>query len=388
MSAEPVGVPMNELRTLRRSIDNIDAALIHMLAERFRCTKDVGVLKARHGLPPADPEREVQQIARLRELAEEVDLDPDFAEMFLGFVIRQVIRHHEALRRAPRALCDSDRDAASHPTPLASTVPYILGHSEAEHRRLMLQAAMLKPITRRLLLEAGLQPGMRVLDIGCGSGDVSLLLAEMVGPTGSVVGIDPNPVALALARDRARDAGHPGITFHEAIAENYADPAMFDLAIGRYVLMHQADPAVLIRAAASRVRMGGVVAFHEVGVFGTFEMRPSVPLWQQSLDLIREAFFSVLPHPDTAGRLIDHFQRAGLGQPTVLCEMLVAGGTDSAAYAWVAETLRSVMPQLQKIGVPTAGIGIDTLEDRLREAVIAAQGQGALPPQFCGWVRV
>jgi ubiquinone/menaquinone biosynthesis C-methylase UbiE len=270
----------------------------------------------------------------------------------------------------------------------SSDVPYILGHSDAELRRLMLQAALLKPITRRLLLEAGLQPGMRVLDIGCGSGDVSLLVAEMVGPTGSVVGIDRSPAAVTLARDRARAAGQPGITFHEAAAENYAGPAPFDLAIGRYILMHQADPAVMIRAAASHVRMGGVVAFHEVGIFGTFEMRPSVPLWQQSLDLICKAFLSVLAHPDTAGRLIEHFHRAGLGQPAVFCETPVAGGADSVAYAWVAETLRSVMPQLRTIGVPTAGIGIDTLEDRIRQAVIAVHGQGTLPIQFCGWVQV
>jgi chorismate mutase len=81
----------------RASIDNIDAALIHMLAERFRCTKAVGVLKATHGLPPADPSREAQQIARLRRLADEAHLDPDFAEKFLNFVVREVIRHHEQI---------------------------------------------------------------------------------------------------------------------------------------------------------------------------------------------------------------------------------------------------------------------------------------------------
>lgn len=81
----------------RASIDNIDAALIHMLAERFRCTQAVGKLKATHGLPPADPTREGQQIARLRQLAKDANLDPDFAEKFLNFIIREVIRHHEAI---------------------------------------------------------------------------------------------------------------------------------------------------------------------------------------------------------------------------------------------------------------------------------------------------
>ncbi|MCQ8278110.1 chorismate mutase [Acetobacteraceae bacterium KSS8] len=92
--------PVSTLEALRGSIDNIDAALIHMLAERFRCTQAVGRLKARHGMPPADPNRESRQVARLRELAREARLDPDFAEKFLSFVIREVIRHHEAIARS------------------------------------------------------------------------------------------------------------------------------------------------------------------------------------------------------------------------------------------------------------------------------------------------
>jgi len=85
----------DELIRLRKSIDNFDAALIHILAERFRCTKAVGVLKAKYQLPPSDPKREERQVARLRELAEQSHLDPDFAEKFLNFVIKEVIRHHE-----------------------------------------------------------------------------------------------------------------------------------------------------------------------------------------------------------------------------------------------------------------------------------------------------
>ena len=88
-----------ELQRLRQSIDNIDAALIHLLAERFKCTKAVGAYKATHGLPPADPAREAVQIGRLRKLAEAADLDPDFAEKFLAFIVKEVIRHHEDMRR-------------------------------------------------------------------------------------------------------------------------------------------------------------------------------------------------------------------------------------------------------------------------------------------------
>ncbi|MBC9227149.1 MULTISPECIES: chorismate mutase [Aeromicrobium] len=87
-----------ELDDIRASIDNIDAALVHLLAERFKCTKRVGRLKAEHDLPPADPARESRQIERLREKAIEADLDPAFAEKFLNFIISEVIRHHEAIR--------------------------------------------------------------------------------------------------------------------------------------------------------------------------------------------------------------------------------------------------------------------------------------------------
>jgi chorismate mutase len=82
----------------RASIDNIDAALVNLLAERFRHTQRVGRLKAEHGLPPADPSREEQQVARLRSLAKESGLDPVFAESFLRFIVTEVIRHHEQLR--------------------------------------------------------------------------------------------------------------------------------------------------------------------------------------------------------------------------------------------------------------------------------------------------
>jgi chorismate mutase len=93
------GAVTAELQRLRDSIDNIDAALVHLLAERFKFTQQVGRLKATHSLPPGDPARETRQIARLRSLAETAKLDPEFAEKFLAFIIKEVIRHHEAIAR-------------------------------------------------------------------------------------------------------------------------------------------------------------------------------------------------------------------------------------------------------------------------------------------------
>ncbi|AGP58665.1 chorismate mutase [Streptomyces rapamycinicus] len=100
---DPEGIDpsvLDELTRLRDSIDNIDAAVVHMLAERFKCTQQVGHLKAAHRLPPADPAREARQITRLRQLAESAKLDPGFAEKLLNFIIAEVIRHHETIARS------------------------------------------------------------------------------------------------------------------------------------------------------------------------------------------------------------------------------------------------------------------------------------------------
>ena len=103
VSGEPAVQVPTELLRLRASIDNIDAALIHLLAERFKATQAVGVLKAERHMPPADPKREEQQVARLRALAQESGLDPVFAEKFLEFVIAEVIHHHEQIAEAAQS---------------------------------------------------------------------------------------------------------------------------------------------------------------------------------------------------------------------------------------------------------------------------------------------
>ena len=101
MSDLPTPIPA-DLARLRGSIDNIDAALVYLLAERFKATQQVGHLKAAQGLPASDPGREAEQVARLRDLAHQAELDPVFAEKFLAFIVSEVIRHHEEIAQASR----------------------------------------------------------------------------------------------------------------------------------------------------------------------------------------------------------------------------------------------------------------------------------------------
>ncbi|WP_069277883.1 class I SAM-dependent methyltransferase [Bradyrhizobium elkanii] len=267
-------------------------------------------------------------------------------------------------------------------------VSYVLGHSRQEENRLQLQSAIIRPITHRLLREAGLSPGMRVLDLGCGAGDVTMLAADMVGPSGSVIGIDRNPDILTTARDRARNAGYTNIEFFESSRANLA-PRTIDMVVARYVLVHQSEPAEFIRSAASYARPGGVVAFHEVQGFGDINSLPRVPLWHEVWSWIVAGFATGMSHADAGARLIEHFSNAGLDLPTIFSETPTGGGAASPLYAWATLTLRSLLPRLESGSlIDAAKIDLDTLEDRVREAVTSARSQITFAQQYCAWTRV
>jgi 2-polyprenyl-3-methyl-5-hydroxy-6-metoxy-1,4-benzoquinol methylase len=267
---------------------------------------------------------------------------------------------------------------------------YVMGHSRRELDRLALQAANLRPITLRLLREVGLGAGMRVVDVGCGIGDVSLLAAELVGPSGVVTGIDRSAMAIATARERASAAGHRNIEFIEADAAAATGSRAYDVAVGRYVLIHQQEPAALIRAAASHVRPGGTVAFHELSFLDPWWSYPHVPLWNRISLLLNTVMRSVVPQPnDVAARMTEVFVDAGLGTPQVFLETPVGSGPNSPFYRWLAETCRTLLPKAEQLGLVQAGeINVETLEDELRQAATAVHAQVAGPHQHCGWVRV
>lgn len=273
----------------------------------------------------------------------------------------------------------------------ASKVPYILGHSESELERLKRQAGVIEPITRRLLRDAGLCREMRVLDVGCGTGDVSMLAAEIVGPGGTVVAIDVSKNAIAVAGERSRAAGHDNIEFRESAVETFDARESFDFAIGRYVLVHQPDPAAFIRAVSANVRPGGVIAFHEIGIHDKRDLTvPPNPLYSQMYSWVMTAFQSVMQHPDAGARMAEHFHNAGVRRtPTLFCEIPTSAGPQSPIYGWITHTLRTLIPQLEKIGAATAKeINIEAMEDRARSAAAASHTQVMGPLQYCGWVKL
>jgi ubiquinone/menaquinone biosynthesis C-methylase UbiE len=262
-----------------------------------------------------------------------------------------------------------------------------MGHSDAELERLVWQSDVLRPYTERLLEMARIQRGMRVLDVGCGAGDVTLMLARMVGPTGSVTGIDRSGRPLALARRRADSAGLRWIEFRQAPLADFAAAERFDAVVGRYVLFHQLDPVGFLRDAARHAGPGGVLAFHEMNVARPAPTVPEVPLWRQADEWAKLALNCVAPHADAGSRLIEHFDAAGLREPLLRCEVPVGGGPRSPLYKYMADTIRSLLPVLHDLGVSEDAVEIDTLEDRLRRAVVAARAQIEWNPQFLAVAR-
>jgi len=262
---------------------------------------------------------------------------------------------------------------------------YYFGHSPRELARLEAQSTVLRPITRRLLETARIREGDVVLDLGCGAGDVSLLAAELVGPTGAVVGVDRSAAAVGLARDRARRAGFKNLEFQVAPAEELDVRGEFDMVVGRYVLMHQEHPAAFLRTVSSYVKQGGILALHEIDMRTTFGILPNVVNYQTICDEFMQAIAAGTPHPDTAAKLASIFQHAGLPEPTVFCERPVGTAETVELHRWVASVLLAVR---EVEGRPPDGDGIDRWQRRLSGWIGTSNSQVVGPDQYCCWVRL
>jgi SAM-dependent methyltransferase len=264
---------------------------------------------------------------------------------------------------------------------------YALGHSDLELDRLSRQAQALAPFTRQLFAEAGIKGGMRVLDVGCGSGDVTLLLAEMVGPGGEIVGADREPVAVEWARRRAKLQRIANVQFVEGDPADLNFDQAFDAVVGRLVLMYYPDPAAAVRKLARHVRSEGLVVFQEFDEENCRSM-PNVAIFERSVSWIKETLRRTGAQMQMGLQLYPTFLAAGLPGPCLRMDALIGGGPDCPTYELVAEVIESLLPVMEKLSIAARDeVRIPTLPQRIRDEVVAASEVVLSPALIGAWAR-
>ncbi|MGB8537479.1 MAG: class I SAM-dependent methyltransferase [Acidobacteriaceae bacterium] len=260
---------------------------------------------------------------------------------------------------------------------------YALGRSPQEYARLTRQAELLKPMTRRLFAEAGIEPGMRVVDLGSGAGDICILLSEIVGSGGSVIGLDVDEDALVHARERVSAAGVSNVTFVHSDFARYVPNAPVDAIVGRLVLMYQKDPAAALTKLTQHLRPGGVVAFLE-----PWFQSPSGPdsTMKIAITCIVETLRRSGAHVDLGPRLHRVFLAAGLPLPNMRFEMVVDPRQDSPLYDYIADTVAQLLPKAIEYGIPGADeLDVSSIAGRLRTEMNAVGYAMMSSPLVSAW---
>jgi 2-polyprenyl-3-methyl-5-hydroxy-6-metoxy-1,4-benzoquinol methylase len=265
---------------------------------------------------------------------------------------------------------------------------YVLGHVGAEIQRLLLQGRLHNDFTEHVLRLAGLRSGMRVLDVGCGPGDVSFIAARLVGPEGAVLGVDASTDVIELARIRAADQDMESVSFEATAIVDISLDEPVDAVIGRLILMHLPDPVAALRHLAAMVRRGGLIVFCESDINGVYGVT-DLPLFRAMKETVAKVFQAAGVDPAFGARLPTLFRSAGLRSPRLKLGAPVGGADDIDIMVYVAETWRSMFPLAERHGlVPDQLADLDTLAQRLRDEIVAAQAMVVMPPLICAWTEV
>jgi SAM-dependent methyltransferase len=280
-------------------------------------------------------------------------------------------------------------DRAEPPDGVETRPGYVLGHAEAELRRLAFQAALVEPVTRQLLLDAGIGPGMRVLDVGTGRGDVAFLVAEVVGPRGSVVGVDRAAGAIAVARERAASGSYTNVSFEQRDPVADAMTSTFDAIVGRYVLQFQAEPTRLLRRLAEQLRPGGILALHEIDWTGHRSV-PPVAIWDKCCRLVTQVLESGGAELHCGGKLPSLFAAAGLPAPSMRMTTLVGAAARSEdVVTRMSNLVLSLLPEIYARDLADQDeINGATLRQEIAHAVQANASFVAAGSEVTAWTRL
>lgn len=227
---------------------------------------------------------------------------------------------------------------------------------------------------------------MRVLDIGCGAGDLTMQIASIIEESGHVTGVDADAAVLAAARERAAEAGLVNVDFRQAHVPDLALDGPVDAIAGRMILMHLENPAASLGAMRHLLGPGGVMTFQEVRLTSVRSI-PPVPLLAQCVAWASQAFTASGRDPDTGQRLLSIFGDAGLPVPEMMAAIPTARGP--AAYALAAGSITSLLPVLEKANITTREeTDPDTLAKRLWEQARADDALLMLPELISAWTQV
>lgn len=269
---------------------------------------------------------------------------------------------------------------------------YVLDRSDRELDRLDLQGIIYRDTTRRALAGAGVGPGMRVLDVGCGSGDVTRLVAGLVGPAGSVLGVDVDGETIRAARERTAALGITNASFEEGEATAVATPGAFDALVGRFFLMHQSSPGETLAAVARTVRPSGTVMMLESHMTALVDGQHSLPDSRLYDEIVRwkcRVVAAAGADLEAGLSLYRTFREAGLPAPQMRMEAPVEGGPDSPIYRYMAESVRSMLSMAIVHGIGGFdAVRVDGLEAELRDSVVETDGVLICWPTVSAWCRL
>ena len=270
----------------------------------------------------------------------------------------------------------------------SARMPYPVGENDSQTRRLITQAQLYNPSTRAFLQAAGISKGMKVLELGSGVGDVSLLLADLVGPSGRIVGVELKSAAVETARARVATIGWLNVEYLAGDIASVQLDQDFDAVVGRFVLMWLPDPLAVLGRVVRHLRPGGVVALQDNDFTFSVLASAPLPLFDRLSAWLKETQSQGGPDYHMGLKMQRLYQHVGLPAPQLTLDAPLGTGANWTGYQYLAETVEMLLPPMRQLGIAMpADVDTSDLAERLRKEAVENDAVIVLPAIIGAWSR-